>query len=47
MKIPNKTKLQEIASKHSSDNEYKDITKLYKDHPKKHFLSEQCNFTIR
>ena len=37
MKIPNKRKLQQIASKHSFYSEYKDITKLYKDHPKERF----------
>ena len=32
MKIPNKRELQEIASNHSSDIDFKDFMKLYKDY---------------
>ena len=34
MKIPNKRKLQEIASNHSSDIDFKDFMKLYKGYTK-------------
>ena len=34
MKIPNKTELQQIASNHSSDIDYRDFMKLYKDYTK-------------
>ena len=34
MKIPNKRELQQIASNHSSDIDFKDFTKLYKDYTK-------------
>ena len=34
MKIPIKTKLQQIASNHSSDIDFKDFMKLYKDYTK-------------
>ena len=34
LKIPNKTELQQIASKHSSDIDFKDFMKLYKDYTK-------------
>ena len=34
MKIPNKTELQQIASNHSSDIDYRDFIKLYKDYTK-------------
>ena len=37
MKIPNKGKLQQIASNHSYGTEFKDFTKLYKDYSKKPF----------
>ena len=30
MKIPNKRELQQIATKHSSDIDFKDFTKIYK-----------------
>ena len=35
MKIPKKRKLQQIPSNHSSDIEFKDLTKLCKDHTNK------------
>ena len=38
MKISNKRKLQQISSNHSSDIDFKDFTKLYKDYTK-----EQCS----
>ena len=34
MKIPNKRELQEIAYNYSSDIDFKDFMKLYKDYPK-------------
>ena len=34
MKIPNKIDLQQIASNHSSDIDFKDFMKLYKDYNK-------------
>ena len=34
MNIPNKRKLQQIASNHSSDIDFKDFMKLYKDYTK-------------
>ena len=39
MKIRNKRELQQIAFNHSSDIDFKDFTKLYKDHTiKKTFI---------
>ena len=35
MKIPNKRELKQAASNHSSDIEFKDFMKLYKDFTKK------------
>ena len=35
MKIPNKRELQQIASNHSTNIEFKDFMKLYKDYTKK------------
>ena len=37
MKIPNKKELQQIASSHSSDIDFKDFMKLYKDYTKKSY----------
>ena len=34
MKIPNKGELQQVASNHSSDIDFKDFMKLYKDYTK-------------
>ena len=34
MKIPNKRELQQIASNHSSDIDFKDFMKLYKEYNK-------------
>ena len=34
MKIPNRTELQQIASNHSSDIDFKDFLKLYKEYTK-------------
>ena len=41
-KIPNKRELQEIASNYSSDIDFKDFIKLYKDYTKEQysFISE-------
>ena len=53
MKIPNKRKFQQIALNHSSDIEFKDFIKLYKelhkDYLKELFstFQQQFNFTIR
>ena len=44
MKIPNKKELQQIASNHSSDIEFKAFMKLCKDYTKKPFLYD---FAIR
>ena len=38
MKIPNKKELQQIASHHSSDIDFKDFMKLYKDYTKEPYL---------
>ena len=38
MKIPNKIKLQQITSNHSSGNDLKDFKKLYEDYTKDPFL---------
>ena len=45
MKVPNKTELQEIASNHSSDIEFKGFMKLYKSYTKKNIFifSKQYN----
>ena len=37
MKIPNKTELQQIASIHSSDIDFKDFMKLHKEYTKESF----------
>ena len=37
MKIPNKKELQEIASNHSHDIEFKNFMKLYQDYTKELF----------
>ena len=37
MKIPNKREIQQIALNHSSDIEFKDFVKLYKDYTKEPF----------
>ena len=37
MKIPNKRELQQIASNHSSDVEFRDFMKLCKDYTKEPF----------
>ena len=38
IKIPNKKELQQIASNHSSDIDFKDFRKLYKDYTKEPYL---------
>ena len=49
MKIPNKRELQQIASNHSTDIEFKDFMKLFKDYTEETFslLVYHFNFTIR
>ena len=48
IKIPEKREVQQIATNHSSDTEFKDFIKLYKDYTKNHIhFSEQNNFVIR
>ena len=37
MKIPNIREFQQIASNHSSDTDFKDFMKLYKDYTKKSY----------
>ena len=37
MKVPNKTKLQQIAFNHSSNFDFKDFLKLYKDYTKESY----------
>ena len=37
MKISNKRKLQQVSSNHSSDIDFKDFTKLYKDYTKEQY----------
>ena len=38
MKIPNKRKLQQIALNHSSDVDFQDFIKIYKECTENHFL---------
>ena len=38
MKIPNKREIQQIASNHSSDINFKDFMKIYKDYTKEQYL---------
>ena len=45
MKIPNERELQVIASNHSSDIEFKDFMKLYKDSAKEPYLFILVNDT--
>ena len=46
MKIPNKKKLQQTASNHSSDIEFKYFMKLYKDYTKESFSLLVNDFTL-
>ena len=46
MKIPNKGELQQIASNHSSDIDFKDFMKLYKDYTKKPYSFLVNNTTL-
>ena len=46
MKIPNKRELQQTASNHSSDIEFKDFMKLYKDHSKEPYSFLLNNTTL-
>ena len=49
MKIPNKRELQQIAPNHSSDIDFKNVMKLYKEYTKEpySFLIQTYNFIIR
>ena len=47
MEIPNTRELQKITSSHSSDVEFKDFMKLYKEYTFIFIFSERFNFTIR
>ena len=38
MKIPTKKELQQIASTHCSDADFKDLMKIYKDYTKEPYL---------
>ena len=38
IKIPNKREIQQIASNHSSDIDFKDFIKLYKDYNREPYL---------
>ena len=46
MKIPNKRELQQIASNHSSDIDFKDFKKLYKDYTKEPYSFLVNNITL-
>ena len=46
MKIPNKRELQQIASNHSSEIDFKDFKKLYKDHTKEPYSFLVNNITL-
>ena len=46
MKIPHKVELQEIASNHSSDIDFKDFMKLYKDYTKESYSFLVNNTTL-
>ena len=43
MKIPNKRELQQITSNHSSDIDFKDFTKLYKDYTKEPYSCSESD----
>ena len=46
MKIPNKRELQQIASNHSSDIDFKDFMKLYKDYTKEPYSFLVNDFSV-
>ena len=46
MKITNNSELEQIASNHSSDIEFKDFMKLYKDYTKESILFFVNNATL-
>ena len=46
MKIPNKRELQQIASNHSSEIDFKDFKKLYKDYTKEPYSFLVNNITL-
>ena len=46
MKMPNKKEVQQVASNHSSDIEFKDFMKPYKDYTKEPFSFLVDNTTL-
>ena len=46
MKIPSKLELKKIASSHSSDIDFKDIMKLYKEYTKQQYSFLVNNMTL-
>ena len=46
MKIPNRRELQQIASNHSSDIDFKDFMKLYKKYTKESHSFSRSNMTL-
>ena len=46
MKIPNKRELQQIASNHLSDIDFKDFMKLYKEYTKEPYSFLVSNTTL-
>ena len=46
MKIPNKKELQQIASNRSSNNDFKDFMKLYKEYTKELYLFSLKDTTL-
>ena len=47
MEIPNKRELLHISSNHSSDIEFKDFMKIYKDYTKEQYLFLKNDTTIQ
>ena len=47
MEIPNKRELLQISSNHSSDIEFKDFMKIYKDYTKEQYLFLKNDTTIQ
>ena len=42
VKLPNKRELQQLASNHSSDTEFKDFMRRYKDYAKNRWNHQRC-----
>ena len=42
LKLPNKRELQQLASNHSSDTEFKDFKRRYKDYTKNRWNHQRC-----